>query len=273
MLVVEARRAIRASRDHVFAYLARPEHLPRFTAPFWLSADPDDRRGSPHVTLRGYFAGLPVESVARVTVRSPETVELEQVRGTLRAFSQDFTLTPGEDGTEVLCRVEADLAIPVFSEEAARQFLIQYAERMLDRLKLAAERKTPGRRPPRGPASAPAGRASEAAAEPSGEAAAVEKGIDEAAADEAASDEAAAAAREPGALGDAGAEAARADHAAPEDAGETPRPSRPPAATGPSPGAPAGGRRRRRRRRRGGGRGPGGTPPGGSRPAAPPFTD
>lgn len=147
--MVEAHRLIRASREHVFAYVAHPEHLPRYGAPLWLAADLEERRGGePLITLRGYFAGLPAEAVVRTASRAPHSVEITQVRGTLRGFSQRFTVEAGEEGEDTLlgCRVEADPGIPMLSDEAAKHFLTQYVERMLDRLRLAAERRAPSRR-------------------------------------------------------------------------------------------------------------------------------
>jgi hypothetical protein len=130
--------------------VAHPEHLPRYGAPLWLAADPEDRRGGePLITLRGYFAGLPVEAVIRAASRAPHSVDVTQVRGTLRGFSQRFTIESGDDGTVLGCRVEADPGIPMLSDEAAKHFLTQYVERMLDRLRLAAERRAPSRRPAR----------------------------------------------------------------------------------------------------------------------------
>ncbi|HEV2440761.1 MAG TPA: SRPBCC family protein [bacterium] len=149
-MVVEAHRILRATREHVFAFVAHPEHLPRYGAPLWLAADLDDRRGAePLITLRGYFAGLPVEAVIRGASRAPQSVDVAQVRGTLRGFSQRFTIESGDDGTVLSCRVEADPGIPMLSDEAAKHFLTQYVERMLDRLRLTAERRAPSRRPAR----------------------------------------------------------------------------------------------------------------------------
>ena|GEM_PF-1075054 len=148
--MVEAHRIIRATREHIFAYVAHPEHLPRFGAPLWLAADVEDRRGAePLITLRGYFAGLPVEAVMRGVSRAPQSVDIVQVRGTLRGFSQRVTIESGDDGTVLSCRVEADPGIPMLSDDAAKHFLTQYVERMLDRLRLAAERRAPSRRPAR----------------------------------------------------------------------------------------------------------------------------
>jgi hypothetical protein len=132
--------------------------LPRYAAPLWLTADVDERRGGePTVTLRGYFAGLPVEAVMRTTARAPNGVDVTQVRGTLRGFSQRFTVESGDEATLLGCRVAADPGIPMLSDEAVKHFLVQYVERMLDRLRLAAERRTPSRRPNRPPLPAAAG--------------------------------------------------------------------------------------------------------------------
>jgi polyketide cyclase/dehydrase/lipid transport protein len=297
--VVEAHRLLRASREHVFAFVAHPEHLPRYGGPLWLAADLEDRRGGePLITLRGYFAGLPVEAVIRTASRAPHNVEITQVRGTLRGFSQRFTVESGDDGTVLSSRVEADPGIPMVSDEAAKHFLTQYVERMLDRLRLAADRRAPSRRPAR-----PAVK-SELAAIASGDA------------DEPSPDEPVAAAE---AGGSVSAPAEGAMHGAAsepdgslEHAAATPPPHRPPASRGPrpprsgrggrqrdpahrgpqagaaqnaapsvqaaTPGAPPPGqgqRRRRRRRRRGrgssgGGAGTGGAAAGGGDAAAGP---
>jgi len=147
VLVLEAQRLIRAPAEHVFNHLAQADHLTRYAAPLWMTAEPAEKRGAAQtVALRGYFAGLPVESVQRVTLRPPTSLECVQLRGTLRAFSAQCTLRSTEDGTEVLYRLEVDPGIPMLTEDAARQFLFQHLGRMLDRVKLAAERKTPGRR-------------------------------------------------------------------------------------------------------------------------------
>lgn len=147
---------IRASPEHIFAYLARVEHLPRYGSPLWMIAEPMEKRGSAQtVALSGYFAGLPIESILRVALRPPVTLELTQMRGTLRSFAGRCTLERGEDGTEVFYRLEVDPGIPMVTDDAARQFLMQYLTRLLDRIKLAAERKVPARRSPAASAAAP----------------------------------------------------------------------------------------------------------------------
>jgi len=140
---------IRASPEHVFAYLARVEHLPRYGSPLWMTAESVEKRGATQVVaLSGYFAGLPIESIQRVVLHAPTSLEVSQVRGTLRAFVGQCTLQGGEDGTEVLYRIEVDPGIPMVTEDSARQSLVQYLQRYLDRIKLAAERKAPVRRGP-----------------------------------------------------------------------------------------------------------------------------
>ena len=121
-----------------------------------MSAEPVEKRRSAHVvTLNGYLIGLPVESVLRITVHPPLAMEFRQVRGTLRALNGHCSLQGVEDGTEVRYRLEADPGIPMISDEAARQFLVQFVERMLDRIKLAAERKAPARRADKAAAAGP----------------------------------------------------------------------------------------------------------------------
>jgi len=138
-----------------------------------MSAEPVEKRRSAHlVTLNGYLIGLPVESVLRINVRPPQAMEFKQVRGTLRALSGHCSLQGVGDATEVRYRLEADPGIPMISDEAARQFLVQFVERMLDRIKLAAERKAPTRRADRAAAAgAPALEAEEDDSEPAAEAA------------------------------------------------------------------------------------------------------
>jgi hypothetical protein len=251
-MAIDARRIIRASPDRVFAHIGRVESLPRYGAPLWMAADPVEKRRSAHViTLTGYLIGLPVESVLRITLRPPHALEFKQVRGTLRALSGQCSLVAVEDGTEVRYRLEADPGIAMITDEAARQFLVQFVERMLDRIKLAAERKAPPRRFDR----------AAAAGSPLRE---VEVGEDEA---EAASEDTA-----PAPIPE-GRAAGPAPHEGPETGKAAPPGGRaaapraiesgptPPAFGGPAPAegrpGPTRSGRRRRRRRRGRGRGPG----------------
>jgi hypothetical protein len=205
-----------------------------------MTADAPEKRASAHLMeLRGYFIGLPVEAVTKVVTRPPSSMELTQVHGTLRAFSARFSLQRVESGTEIVYCVEADPAIPMISDDAARQFLVQHVERLLDRVRFAAERKTPPRRPRSG-----GPRSAEVPGPPSAEA-------DEEAAGEGPaemSSEGPGASDAPG----EGPTALAAEGTAPPR--NQTRESQAPAAEG----APAGHRRRRRRRRH---RGSGGSRP------------
>jgi hypothetical protein len=137
-----------AAPDRVFTHIGRIEHLPRYGAPLWMTAESvEKRRNAQVVALTGYLIGLPIESVQRVTLRPPTAVEFKQIRGTLRMFNGQCSLAAVEDGTEVRYRLEVDPGIAMISDDAARQFLVQFVERFLDRIKLAAERKTPLPRP------------------------------------------------------------------------------------------------------------------------------
>jgi len=238
----------------VFAHIARGEHLTRYAAPLWMIADPAERRGSTQVVaFRGYFAGLPVESVQRVAPRPPSSLEFSQVRGTLRALGGRLTLRATEDGTDVLFRLEVDAAIPMISDDAAQQFLVQFLERMLDRIKLAAERRAPAR--PR--SSAPA---SEAVLP---EAAEEAEGTEEPAPEEPAPD-----LRAPEIPGSARSQVEPVNEGAPPPAPAGSSPTLPGAdrtaqqAQAAAPGSPTGGRHRRRRRRRRRSGGSGGAPSG-----------
>ena len=152
-MAVEARRVIRATPDRIFAHVGRVEHLPRYAAPLWMTVEATERQRIAHVvTLTGYLIGLPIESVQRIVLRAPTTLEFKQIRGTLRALSGRCTLEAVEDGTEVRYRLEADVGIPMVTDDGARQFLVQVVEHMLDRIKLAAERRAPVRRASRGAA-------------------------------------------------------------------------------------------------------------------------
>ncbi|HLW47054.1 MAG TPA: hypothetical protein VKW09_04725 [bacterium] len=99
--------------------------------------------------------------MVRTVARAPHSVDVMQIRGTLRGFSQRFTIESGDEATLLGCRVEADPGIPMLSDEAVKHFLVQYVERMLDRVRLAAERRAPSRRPLRTAARTDAGAAAD----------------------------------------------------------------------------------------------------------------
>jgi len=243
---------MRASPDKVFAHIGRVDHLPRYAAPLWMTAESvEKRRGGQMVTLTGYLIGLPIESVQRVTLRPPHSIEFKQLRGTLRAFGGECTLKVVEDGTEVVYRLEVDPAIAMISDDAARQFFVQFVERFLARIKLAAERKAPQRRAARPAPGAP----EPAAPDEEGE-------VDSLA------DDTLAPAPEDASTG----EVEEGDRSMPLDSAGDALAVRPPVSPGPTAVGPAGsqrepsrpsGRRRRRHRRRG-------RRPGGQATGAPP---
>ena len=264
--MVEARRLIRASAEHVFEHLGQPDQRVRYGTPLWMIGEASEKRGASHLAaLQGYFAGLPCESVQRVLLRPPTSLEFVQIRGTLRAFSGHCTLRNSEDGTEVRYRLEADPGIPMITEDAARQFLIQFLERMLDRVKLASERKTPSRRPVRG----------------ADEALSTALPIYDQSEEDAVAAPKAAVPQAPPPTAAAPAGARPRPPAPPRPVGpaRAPGPARPPGRPSPPPAAPpqapagstdasaARRRRRRRRRRPGGGKGPLSADGGGTAPA------
>jgi hypothetical protein len=140
---VDSRRMIRALAQKVFPIVGHLEGQPRVTG-LWLSADVLDRRpGQLTVHYRGYFAGVPLESVQRVTLQPPHRVEFRQTRGGLRALQGLYSLQPVEGETELTMTVEADIGIPLIPDAAAARVLRGYVERTLDKIKLTAERELP----------------------------------------------------------------------------------------------------------------------------------
>jgi hypothetical protein len=139
----EGRRVIRAPVQKVFPIIGRLEGQPRVTG-LWLSADVLDRRpGQLTVHYRGYFAGVPLESVQRVMLQPPHRVEFRQTRGGLRSLQGDYALEPADGETELTMSVEADIGIPLITDAAAARVLRGYVERTLDKIKLTAERELP----------------------------------------------------------------------------------------------------------------------------------
>lgn len=223
---IEGRRIIRAPVQKVFQLVSRLDAVSRVTG-LWLVADLVERKSNAlTVQYRGYFAGIPVESVQRATLHPPSRIDFRQFRGNLKAFRGQYQLQPVEDDTEISLTLEAEVGIPLISGEAAQRVLHAFVEHSLQKIKLSAERELPRvvRRAANGaaakeaepaeaeeaPAPAPPREAPEALARPEGQAA---LGV----------------------------------------------PQRPAGARPGSPGLPGGRKKRRRRRRRGrGARGPGG---------------
>ncbi len=227
---VEKQRTIRASQQRVYQLLSRVEGLPRF-ADLWLVADVLERGGGQVVVeFRGYFGGLPVDSVQRVSLRPPVRLEFRQLRGTFKALRGEYVIEQEGQGSRLTARMEVDAGIPILDEQAVRMVLSTALDRMLAKVKDAAERDLPRLVPAKRPA-APAAMSPE---------------------------------RE-----DAGPITAEVEEVAAVEP-EAPAPPAPPAPAVPAAPASTEqrrpGRRRRRRRHR---RGPGGLPPDRGRSAPP----
>lgn len=170
MVRVEGRRIIRAPAQKVFQLVSRMDTAPRVTG-LWLTADLVERKSnSLTVQFRGYFAGIPVESLQRAILHPPNRIEFRQSRGNLKAFRGNYVLKPIEGDTEIALVLEADVGIPLISDQAARLVLHQFIERSLEKFKLTAERDLPRvvRKPAENGAKEPApGVAPGAAAQPS----------------------------------------------------------------------------------------------------------
>lgn len=140
---VEGRRIIRAPVQKVFQLVSRLDAAPRVTG-LWLTADLVERKSnSLTVHYRGYFAGIPVESIQRAILHAPQRIEFRQSRGNLKAFRGQYQLKPIEDDTEISLMLEADAGIPLISDQATALVLRSFIERSLGKFKLTAERDLP----------------------------------------------------------------------------------------------------------------------------------
>ncbi|MDQ7827769.1 MAG: SRPBCC family protein [Armatimonadota bacterium] len=141
---VERERRIRAPQQRVYQLLSRVESLPRWFTDLWLVADILERE-SQQVTaeLRGYFGGMPVESVQVIRLRPPARVEFRQVRGTFRHLEGEYAVTAEGAESVVRARVEVETGIPLLGETTARLVMGRALDRMLAKIKDAAERDLP----------------------------------------------------------------------------------------------------------------------------------
>ncbi len=140
---VEKQRSIRASQQRVYQLLSRVEGLPRY-ADLWLAADVLERGGGQVVAeFRGYFGGLPVDSVQRVSLRPPVRLEFRQLRGTFKALRGEYVIEQEGQGSRLTARMEVEAGIPILDEQAVRIVLSTALDRMLAKVKDAAERDLP----------------------------------------------------------------------------------------------------------------------------------
>jgi len=234
MIKVEDTRIIRAPIQKVFHLVSRLEAQPHVTG-LWFSADLIDRRQNAATILyKGYFGGIPLESVQRATLHPPQRVEFKQSRGGLKAFAGRYSLKPIEGDTELSMQVEAEVGIALITEASARRVLHAYVQRSLQKIKFLAERDLP--RPVRRTsedAASPAAPALNASSEPLS----LEAGLPEAGLPEAGHQA-------------AGPSAPRLPAPGPSGSAQASPEAKPEPGSGRR-------RRRRRRRRRGGQQGPG----------------
>ena len=140
---VEGRRIIRAPVQKVFQLVSRLDAAPRVTG-LWFTADLVERKSnSLTVHYHGYFAGIPVESIQRAMLHPPNRIDFRQSRGNLRAFRGQYQLKPIEGDTEISLTLEAEVGIPLVSDDAARLVLHSFIEHSLEKFKLTAERDLP----------------------------------------------------------------------------------------------------------------------------------
>jgi len=143
LIKVEDTRIIRAPIQKVFQLVSRLEAQPLVTG-LWFSADLIDRRQNTATVLyKGYFGGIPLESVQRATLHPPQRVEFKQSRGGLKAFAGRYSLKPIEGETELSMQIEAEVGIALITEASARRVLHSYVERSLQKIKFLAERDLP----------------------------------------------------------------------------------------------------------------------------------
>jgi ribosome-associated toxin RatA of RatAB toxin-antitoxin module len=140
---VEKVRRIRASPQRVFQLLSRVESLPRYSD-LWLAADVLERSSHQLIAeFRGYFGGLPVESVQRVHIRPPARLEFQQLRGTLKALRLEYIVEPEGSESRLTARFEVEAGIAMLDETAVRTVISNAVDRMLAKVKDAAERDLP----------------------------------------------------------------------------------------------------------------------------------
>lgn len=136
-----AQRLLRVALAAAYGMASRLEHLPRWSD-LWMRADTMEKRpGRWVLRLRGFVAGLPVESVVRAELEPGRTVRWRQAHGTFLHYAAQFEVEPAEDGTRVRYTVELDPGINLLDLPSAQRVAVQEAERTLDRMKWSAERE------------------------------------------------------------------------------------------------------------------------------------
>ena len=137
---MEGHRRIRAPMQRVWHVLSRLEAHPRYVT-LWFAADVLERSpASALVEFRGFFGGLPLTSVQRLTLKAPARMEFRQVRGELRDLTGAYLLKDVEGDTDLVCQLAVDAGIPLFTDASVQQILISHIHGTLSRIKAVAER-------------------------------------------------------------------------------------------------------------------------------------
>src|SRR5574337_633682 len=156
MIRIEGHRIIRSPIQKVFQLVSHLDSQPRVTG-LWLSADLVERKANTlTVHYRGYFGGMPLESIQRATLIPNQRIEFRQTRGALKVFRGEYVLKSIDGDTDLGLSVEAEVGIPLISENSARLVLQGFVENTLQKFKFTAERDLPrivgARRPKEGAA-------------------------------------------------------------------------------------------------------------------------
>jgi hypothetical protein len=139
-VTAEGHRRIRAPVQRVWHLLSRLESHPRYVT-LWFAADLLERSpASALVEFRGFFGGLPLTSVQRLTLKAPARMEFRQTRGELREFTGAYLLKEADGDTDLVCQLAVDAGIPLFTDASVQQILISHIDGTLSRIKAAAER-------------------------------------------------------------------------------------------------------------------------------------
>ncbi len=156
MIRIEGHRIIRSPIQKVFQMVSHLDSQPRVTG-LWMSADLVERKANTlTVHYRGFFGGMPLESIQRATLIPNQRIEFRQTRGALKAFRGEYVLKSIDGDTDLSLSVEAEVGIPLISENSARLVLQGFVENTLQKFKFTAERDLPrvvgARRPKEGAA-------------------------------------------------------------------------------------------------------------------------
>ncbi len=139
--VVTGHRLLRVPLAAAYGMASRLEHLPRWSD-LWMRADTVEKRAGRWVLrLRGFLAGLPVESVVRAQLEPGRSVRWRQSHGTLLHYAAQFEVESEEEGTRLRYTVELDPGIGMLDDASAQRVAVQEVERTLDRMKWSAERE------------------------------------------------------------------------------------------------------------------------------------